>query len=274
MSDDRGKYDKLPIPTYEEATSSRPQSAQSNRPPSDLDHDAERQGLLGNGRPRGGLGGASWTSHNYRPPTVGSERSSCDSDFTTPEVMSDEDEDDAELRRDMEEMEMTDPEDERRAQQRERLRQNLTKRFVSITESFSRLPFPRLNFRFPSFTSLRSWRPSLPSSASELRSESRIKISWPILARIVAVITIAALVYIFVILKLFPGRNAAIGQQFIPESVKSFLQGAVDRGRIETYLRQVSYDDHIAGTKGDFFLVKYIEEHFKSAKLDSVYTEE
>ncbi|KAI7313082.1 hypothetical protein KC315_g11785, partial [Hortaea werneckii] len=52
MGDDPYKqYANIPIPTYDEATSSRPASSQQQRGPQEVSDDAERQGLLeeGNG---------------------------------------------------------------------------------------------------------------------------------------------------------------------------------------------------------------------------------
>jgi len=62
-----------------------------------------------------------------------------------------------------------------------------------------------------------------------------------------------------------------MGGRFMPSAVRQFVQSAIDKQNIESYLKQISYDDHLAGTKGDFFLAKYVEDHFKAAELDSVY---
>lgn len=61
--------ENLPIPTYEEATS-RPTSSHSFLGPSEVSHDAERQGLLDRSVPQ---------QNGYQPPTVESARSSLDS---------------------------------------------------------------------------------------------------------------------------------------------------------------------------------------------------
>ena len=271
MSEDE-KYDRLPIPSYEEATSSRPSSSQSHREALEINGDAERQGLLGRG-----LSSITPTvrrNGSYHAPTVESERSSYESDFTSPEVTSDEDEaeGEAELRRDLDQMEVEDPAMERAAQQRARIRWEISKRFASISQTFSNISLPRIPFRMPSLGSFRP-RFSRPNSDFSSPSGFQSRVSWPIIARLVAIFVISSLVYLLVVVRIFPSKKSS-GQHFIPETVRSFAQGAVDRGRIEGYLRQVSFDDHIAGTKGDYFLAAYIEEHLKAAGLDSVYTEE
>jgi N-acetylated-alpha-linked acidic dipeptidase len=108
-------HDHLPIPTYEEATSSRPTSQQSRLGPEEISDDAERQGLLGYGSSNSNNGaGSSSRRRNgyYQPPSVQSVRSSMDSDeLELPEVTGgDEDEDGPALRREMEQMEMLDAE--------------------------------------------------------------------------------------------------------------------------------------------------------------------
>src|SRR5436189_5169727 len=71
MSDEKPRYESLPIPSYEEATSSRPASSQSRLGPEEVSDDAERQGLLSHDAffryPAG-----------YHSPTAESVRSSLD----------------------------------------------------------------------------------------------------------------------------------------------------------------------------------------------------
>lgn len=47
----------------------------------------------------------------------------------------------------------------------------------------------------------------------------------------------------------------------------------VDPEVIQNYLREISYDDHVAGTKGDFFLAEWIEKLFHEANLDGVFVD-
>ena len=123
--DTEDKYANLPIPTYEEAISSRPGSSQ--RGPGEVSDDAERQGLLGQ-------------NEAYRPPTVESPRSSEDSDLHLPEVTGDYD------RRQIEELDYLDPSVPSSRQQgiyhRARLRRQWSKRFANISATFSSLRLP------------------------------------------------------------------------------------------------------------------------------------
>lgn len=275
MPGDSEKYDSLPIPTYEEATSSRPSSSASYRATieNDEQEDAERQGLLSS-RQAGRFGGATNNSAarrgnddrgNYRAPTVESERSSYDSAFTSPEVTDDEDAAaDAELRRDLEEMEVSDPEAERRAQQRARMRRRFQKRIASVTSTFSNLHLPRLpDLTF--FSSLRSRLPAIPD---------RYSISWPVIARLVALFIIASVVYVLIVIKVMPSRGMVGSTQFNPDSVRDFLIRNVEGSSIESHLRELSFDDHVAGTAGDWFYANWIEDHFDQYKVDSVYSED
>lgn len=262
MSKQDHKYEPLPIPTYEEATSSRPSSTQSLRGPRQISDDAERQNLIGRS-----TAGSTTTRRNvsYHAPTVESGRSSYDSAFTEPELSDDEaPEEDAELRRDLEEMEVSDPDAERRAQQRARLRRSLQKRLASIHQTFSSLHLPS----FPSLSFITNRLPYIPE---RLRPAP---FTWPIMLRLLAIVLMVAVVYALVFIKIFSFGKSGLPVQYQEESVKGFVQGAVDPESIARYLNQVSYDDHVAGTKGDYFLAKYIEDHFKALQFDSTYDEE
>lgn len=263
MPGDSEKYDALlPIPTYDEAISSRPSSSQSVRGSTRPEDDAERRGLLG-----GASASATVERNgNYHRPTVESVRSSCDDEFTS--LDSSEGEDEEDLRRDMEQMEVTDPEAERRAQQRARMRLRLQKGIATLTETLSNIHLPRMpggwnmsSFRSP-FTPFRN-----------VAVPERMSISWPIVARLVALFIIAALVYVLVVLRVLPSRGIVVGQRYEAESVRNFLMRHVDATMIQRQLREVSFDDHIAGTKGDFFLASWMQKQFESAQLDDVATE-
>lgn len=115
-----------PIPTYEEATSSRPSSPNSRLGPEEISDDAERQGLLDGEEqtaPRG----------NYAAPTVESERSSIDS----LDGLGDDEE--AEVRREMQEMDIEDPAD---SDSYRSLLSYRFKRFTSFTNSLPSLSLP------------------------------------------------------------------------------------------------------------------------------------
>ncbi len=120
--DQGGRYSQIPIPSYEEATSSRPASSQQYRGPQEVSDDAERQGLLNDSN-----------EHTYRPATVESARSSVDSDLQLPEVNGEND------RRRIEELDYLDPEEETgRAgvYHRARLRSQFSKHLANISATF------------------------------------------------------------------------------------------------------------------------------------------
>ena len=52
------------------------------------------------------------------------------------------------------------------------------------------------------------------------------------------------------------------------------MQGAIDPKNIEKYLFEVSYDDHMAGTVGDYALAERIKNYFITARLDGVANDE
>ena len=255
--DENTKYDSLLIPSYEEAISSRPSSSQSVH----QEREDENQGLLGRVTSEGR--GLQRQNGNYRAATAESARSSYDSALTDLELSEDEDEDVA-LRRDMEEMEVDDPAPERRAQQRAKLRQRFSKGLASISDTFS-----ALNLRsIPPLPSFRFVTSRIPSISDRYRP------SWPIIARLIAITLIAALVYGVFFVRIFRPKGVNLGKQYVPESFRTFVQSHVDPGRIESYLRQITADDHVAGTKGDFFLAEWVKEHFEAAQLDAVWNEE
>jgi hypothetical protein len=250
------KYENLPIPTYEEATSSRPTSAQSHVGVGEASSDAERQGLLGRNdaesrRPwRGGLGG-------YQPPTVESARSSLEGDHFLPSSAgtSPRSSDEA-LRREMVEMEVLDPPIDG-AVGSSTIRNQISKRITSLTNTLSSIHLP-FQFRFPSFNWVRSRLP-----------ENRVAV-WVNVGRFIALLFVLLLVYTLFVSDVFPVGRTGTGQTYDPESVRAFVQGQVDGTRIRDYLERLSAYDHVAGTEGDYVLAKWVEELFAAARLEKV----
>jgi hypothetical protein len=250
------RYENLPIPTYEEATSSRPTSAQSHLGAGEASSDAERQGLLSRSdtetrRPWGnGLNG-------YQPPTVESARSSLEDDHFLPSSAgtsprsSDED-----LRREMVEMEVVDPSIDG-TMGSSTIRNQISKRITSLTNTLSSIHLP-FQFRFPSFNWIRSRLP-----------ENRIAV-WVNVGRFIALIFVLLLIYTLFVSDVFPVGRTGTGQTYDPESVRSFVQGQVDENRIRDYLERLTAYDHIAGTEGDYVLAKWVEELFAAARLEKV----
>ncbi|SMR45592.1 unnamed protein product [Zymoseptoria tritici ST99CH_1E4] len=270
MADDHKyqQYANIPIPTYDEATSSRPSSSQHNRGPGEVSDDAERQGLLG--------------TSTYIPPTVESPRSSEDSDLHLPEVTGDDDDDND--RRRVEEFDYLDPSQPDPDQRQPRLyhRSRIRSKFLtSIGATLS-------SIRLPSFRSLYS--PVQPSEAhvptdppppaqslfARIRSAApsipqQYRISAPNAARLFGLFTIAILIFTLLSFDVFPGAGRYLGARFDPESVRMYVQDNVDTGRIEEYLTHISSFDHSAGTEGDLYMAEWMKEKWiKEGGLDDV----
>ena len=234
----------LPIPTYEEATSSRPSSSQSYLGPAEVSADAERQGLLGRD---GGLH-ASNRINGYRPPTVESARSSLDgfSDAGSGRASAEE------LRREISEMDIVDPPPQSSSL-------SLSKRISNFRLSSLHLPFTQW---LPSFSSVRSRLSNLPNPLSPMNSI--------LLLRFMALLFVLTLGYLVFFTSIFRRPR---GQSFREEDVRVYLQGQINQTRIMENLEHVTKWDHIAGTEGSFFLANWIEKEMEAAGLDTVDTE-
>ncbi|KAL2028469.1 hypothetical protein VTO58DRAFT_109499 [Aureobasidium pullulans] len=242
--DPNKKYAHLPIPSYEEATSSRPSSANTVNETAD---DTERQGLLGGQPQQAARNGA------YRAPTAESPRPSEDSDLYLPEVNGDDDDEEAAVRRDMEEMDILEPES---ATSRRR-----GQLFGKLSHTWSNLPSFR-RFSMPSFSSLRQRLPTIPEE---------FRLSLPVIARLFGLFTIAALIYILFALDIIPNAGH-MAQHYDPESVRARVQeqASLSPSRISEYLEYITSYDHVAGTEGDFFLAEWVQDNWRAHNLDDV----
>jgi hypothetical protein len=255
MADEKpNKYvrpELLPIPTYDEATSSRPQSSHSFLGPSQVSHDAERQGLL----PRAG---PAVQDYNYRPPTVESARSSLDflsssrGDSSRSSVEG--------VRREIEEMEVLEPGSHGTQSQMGR---RISKRITSITNGFSSLNLPFREY-LPSAEYLREHLPNFPSRIPQLMQPG-----WIMVVRFLALLLVVSIVYVIFISNIFSFRQRGVGQVYDPESVRIFVQQNMNETFIRQNLEHLTQFDHIAGTEGNFVLAKWVEAAYKVADLDS-----
>lgn len=259
MADEKHLYDPPelpPIPSYEEATSSRLPSA-ARRGPHEASDDAERQGLLSpdarlmpdGGRRRNGY---------YHPPSVQS-LDDADSDPGSPGRESQDDD----PRQIMQEMDMLDPEaaDDPR-QRRNRARGRFSKRFYSLTSSLSALHLPRLRWPSrlrPSFAFVTDRLPAVPD---EYRP------GWSVIARLCGLIVIVSLVYMLVVSEVVPMGNG-FGANFNAEWVRQQAQKNIEPWRIEKNLEYLTSYDHLAGTEGSYVLGQWIEAKFKDAHMDT-----
>ena len=275
MAEEKYEYkyteeETLPIPSYEEATSSRPVSSQSisRHGPAEISDDAERQTLLPQPDGTTQAGGIRTRHGYYQAPSNQSARSSLeDESLVSPDPggqpSGDGEEDEEEgLRRDMEDMEMLDPEVDdsrrRRREWRERMRQRIGKRWTRIRSRFANWKWP---FRIPYGEHMYSQIPNIPE---------QYRPGLPVVARLFGLFVVASLVYALFVFAVLPRGNHAT--QYNPESVRQFVQGNIDENRIREYLRYITSYDHVAGTEGSYTLGKWIEEMFEAAEMDQVAT--
>ncbi|KIX03443.1 uncharacterized protein Z518_06995 [Rhinocladiella mackenziei CBS 650.93] len=240
---DKDRYEHLPIPTYEEATSSHPVSSQSRLGPEEISDDAERQGLL-----RHGLSG------NYQPPTVESARPSLDSlDDIEPDGEDD-------VRREMQQMDVEDPQSDS-GSNRSLLRYRLSKRFSSFTNSFSSLTLPSFRQYFSNI----SW----PRINYQQLDSNRVVI----IGRLFGVFLIMGVLYVLIASDVlsFTKNRMGVGQMYDPESIRIFVQNHMnDHGHMQKYLEHISDFPHIAGTEGSYVLGEWVMELFKASELEDV----
>lgn len=235
----------LPIPTYEEAISSRPGTSNSHLGPAESSDDAERQGLLaGDGEDRRDR------TARYRPPTVESARNSGDSDASLASTRSSDDS----LRREVSQMEIEEPA-LGYGRGSSRIRDNLSKRITYLTQSLSSISLP-FTWRLPSFASLRT---------RVLQSPTPTLI---IMGRLFALLLIFAVVYFFAS-EISLGR-VGLRQNYDVDSMRVFIQRQVNEARLQATLQHLTDFDHVAGTEGDYWLAEYVQNHFAAAQLDQV----
>ena len=247
MGDEKpNKYvqsDSVPIPTYDEATSSRPPS-NSFLGPSEISHDAERQGLLGHHQP---------TLNGYQHPTVESARSSVD--FLPSSDSGSERGSIENLRREMEQMEV---DDALVVQASTRL----SKRISNLTSGLSSIHLPFREY-LPSFEYIRDHLPNLPKLPHVLQP------GWILFGRFLALIFVLSLGYILFFSDVFTLRSRnGMGHMFDPESVRVFVQSRINATLIRENAHRLGKFDHIAGTEGSYAIAKWVEESYREAGLE------
>ncbi|KAF7115953.1 hypothetical protein CNMCM5793_003786 [Aspergillus hiratsukae] len=261
-NDSKFDYQSLPIPTYEEAISSRPSSSRSHLGPDEASDDAERQGLLHNADNASGPGHLRSRPHGYQPPTVESVRNSLDdlaSSGTDSARGSLE-----ELQRELSQMDVEEA-GVQSSSRRSLLGQHFSKRFSSLSRTLSaiRFPFRRFlpNFRFTI---------NLDGARPRFQDHGCI-----ILLRVFGLLVVVSLVYVFFFSDLFNlNSRFMMGQSYSAASVQNFLQGHINETNIAENLRKVTKFPHMAGTEGSFVLAEWIEQEFKNAALDEIEMEE
>lgn len=264
MVDEKHPYDpkeSLPIPTYEEATSSRPSSVLSHLGPNEVSDDAERQGLLGPRRRSQSGAGGSRRADGYQQPSVESVRDSMESDLSLPDMVGDSDDEETGLQREMEQLEVIEAGGQPHGSRRARIGMSFSKRISSIGATLSSMRLPRLRkpLRWPTFSC------SIPSIPEHMRP------GYSVILRLFGVLMMASLVYALLVTSVFPLGHGGMAP-FNPEWARSFVQSQISADRIRENLKHITSIDHVAGTKGDKFLANWIESFFKQAGMDKVAT--
>jgi Transferrin receptor-like dimerisation domain/Peptidase family M28/PA domain len=249
MEKDMQRYEHLPIPSYEEATSSRPGSSLSRLGPQEISDDAERQGLLFDAQD------GDDARVNYEPPTVESARPSIDS------LDALDDDGEHTVRAEMEQMDVEDPNSDN-GSHRSLLTYRFSKRFTTFTNSLPTLRFP----------SIRRWIPtvSMPHINFEQLDTNRVVI----LGRLFGIFLIVGVIYILVASDIlsFSRNRTTMGQMFPPESIRIYIQENMNKfDNIQDTLGQhILQYPHMAGTEGNYVLGEWVAELFKAAELEEV----
>lgn len=257
MADEKpNKYETLPIPSYEEAvgSSSRTSTPYNN----EASEPAEREGLLASD-PAGRLPVPTRRAGYRPPPTDGTPSVSDAGDLEHDSFLNQNNdrrdstatEEEEEVRREMEEMEIVDPP----------VQSIWGKRISSLSQSLSSINLP-FNWKLPKISIRWKWP----------RFDANTCI---VLTRCFAILLVMAIVYLLFMSDIFTSAAQRMGvQMFDPESVRFHVQSIVDIGRIEEHLRKITQNDHLAGTEGDYVLAKYVHDSFLSSGLEDVHMEE
>ena len=251
---DQQRYEHLPIPSYEEATSSRSGSSQSRVGPQEISDDAERQGLLFDAEDHSGS-----SRTNYEPPSVESARPSIDS------LDGLDDDGDHRVRAEMEAMDVEDPSSDN-GSHRSLLTYRFSKRLTTFTNSLHTLRFPSIRKYLPTI--------SFPSVKYDLVSDRVV-----IFGRLFGIFLIVGVVYVLVasdVLRFSRNRGMAMGKMFDPESIRIYIQDNMNlMDSMQKNLQEhITQYPHIAGSEGNFVLGEWVAESFKAAELEDVEMEQ
>lgn len=244
------QQESLPIPTYEQAITSRPSSSQGFLGPAEVSNDAERQGRLdqARGQPDG------YQVTNFH--SDGSDLVSLLSSRANSPGISTQS-----LRREMLQMDIIEPGLEGDSERLWVRTNRFSNRITSLKHSLSTIRVP-----------FRQWLPSRDYITSRMPSmPQRIQPNWILVGRFFAVFLVVCLVYLLFVSDLFTiGRRRGMGQVYDPESVRMFVQDHVNETYIQRNSEHLTMFDHVAGTVGSFVLARWMEDLFQQAELESV----
>ena len=243
------RYDQLgslPIPTYDEAVNSRQSSSQSFLGAEEISNDAERQGLLRTEQRNG-----------YQAPAVESARSSLSSN-SSPRNSTEE------LRHEMTQMDVLEPEADRGSTRGILLRRNqVSKRITSLTHSLSSLLF-------------REWLPSRDYVLAKIPTLIRqFQPNWAMmLSRLFALVLVISLIYLLFFSDVFTiGRRGPGPGTNFPDMVREFVRSNANASSIRESSKYLTLFDHVAGTKGSYYLGEFVQDLFIESRLEDVQME-
>lgn len=270
-------YDPVP-PTYDEALATGSRRDYSWGPSrSSIDNrdadEAEQQTLL---RQPESSAGPSRQPHGYRPPTVETDDES--SLFGSDSEL-DDDEEAAQVRREMQEMEIEEPSASRSSVWSKRIGFSLS---LPKWKWSWRPRLPRFRIQLPSRAAA---EPTSDENENESATNSETRRQWPqmnsmaliiVFARLVALLIVLSFIYFLFATGFFSGFSGRMpgGRRFDPEDLKSFLQSHVDPMRMRASVLHYSHYAHIAGTEGDYAMAMDVESMFHRAGLESVQLDE
>ncbi|KAI1415623.1 Zn-dependent exopeptidase [Hypoxylon sp. FL1857] len=266
-----------PIPTYDEATRGNSSSSRPNWPPpaspidTRPDHEAEAQSLLFS---RSRQPDSSRRAPNgYQAPYVESDDEG--SQWTLEDDESDDDEE-ARVRREMQELEVEDPLDSSSA----RSSSSWRKRIASSLPQWKwqwRWRLPRFTVRLPRQSDVVDDEDAEPSEPRRRFRLPNFNSAAAILlvGRLIAVFLILGFLYILFMSDLFTNMTRRIGgHMFDPEAVRQYVQSEINSETMRNTLRHFTSYAHIAGTEGDFALAMDVRNDFMNYGLEDVTVDE
>ncbi|ATY65671.1 glutamate carboxypeptidase [Cordyceps militaris] len=267
-------YDPTP-PSYDEALAGGSRWVPPARDTADQRGatQTEQQSLL-----RQPGNGESSRRTGYHAPTVETDDESENDDG----LLSDDDSEEEQVRREIEEMDMEEPDRSLSSTWRKRLR-------IPSWKWSWRPRLPRLRIQLPSRpadgdTQTQTTQSEEPSAGSGPRFNldnfqiPKVNTMFLVLtfARILAIFIIIGFFWFLFTSGLFSGLNSPLtsGMRFNAEDLRNFLQQRVEPMRMRASVQHYSSYAHLAGTEGDYAAARDVYAMFSKAGLDRVTMEE
>ncbi|KFH42840.1 Glutamate carboxypeptidase-like protein [Hapsidospora chrysogenum ATCC 11550] len=263
-------YDPIP-PTYDEAVASGSHYVRSSIDDRDA-NETESQSLLN--RSTGAPSSSSRRPDGYHPPTVESD----DSDIEGLLDSETDDDEAAQVRREMQEMDIEEPSSSRGRLWGKRIGFSLPTWKWSWRPTLPRIPLPRLRIQLPSQSATTGGG---ESDGDETRTETRWQWNLPKVNGMIAIIVFARLLAAFIVLGFVYlvfasdffnswGGRMGTGFRFNADDLRIHILNNVDPARLRASVQHFSSYAHIAGTEGDYATAMDMESMFSRAGLDEV----